>query len=88
MKTLIGEDYFTDWNLSPVGPKVHGAFEASNVEKSQVDNLLKKKKLERRREIFILEKFPSLMQIEIHLTREEAEMSCPSLVFWKETRRL
>lgn len=45
MKTLIGEDYFTDWNLSSVGPKVYWAFEASSVEKSQVDNLWKKKKV-------------------------------------------
>ena len=31
-KTTRGDDYFTDWNVSPVGIKVYRAFEVSNVE--------------------------------------------------------
>ena len=31
-KTSRGDDYFTDWNVSPVGIKVYRAFEVSNVE--------------------------------------------------------
>lgn len=49
---------------------------------------LVKKSWRGERKIFVLEKCSSLMQTEIHLTKEEVEMSCPNLVFWKETRRL
>lgn len=31
-KTSRGDNYFTDWNVSPVGIKVYRAFEVSDVE--------------------------------------------------------
>lgn len=41
-KTSRGEDYFTDWNVSPAGTKVYRAFEVSNVENLKLTLQLKK----------------------------------------------